>query len=1104
MSNDLSRTTFNPLDDYFGVVMQQGRVQLDADWNTMVDQFKRRIQAGSLDTFSRSIVPRVTPDGFLIDGAPADITIGPGRIYVDGILAENHTSSLKWDQRLGEVSGAARLSGANIDAAPSGFSGTTSYSAQPYYPVPPNLEDAGENYLVYVDVWQRDINALQDQNLVDIAVGVDTTTRQQTVWQVKYLADVGNIGPSTSDTDIPGWVETIHPSSARLSTSTGDLQEDDNPCLLPPQTGYKGLENQLYRVQVHDGGPLGTATFKWSRDNAVVSSRINSLLPSGNQIVVDSLGRDDILSFNEGDWVEVIDDHRELMSLPGELRRISAGGIDRSNRTITLDGDPLPIGSGDTQFAVTGSNETHKERNTRLIRWDQAGIIFQEQPEGESLLYTDLNGGGSTGAIEIPPTGTKLFLEKGILVDFDLENVVDEATFEPEFKVGDYWVIAARVNSADIEKLDRAPPKGIHHHYTKLAIVNDSTISDCRTLWPPEANGEGCECTVCVEPETHNNGSATIQQAIEQVIAAGGGTVCLSIGEYQITESLRIIGNSITLRGQGFKTQLIAQQPVTIIEVGGDAFSSDITIENLSATTGTGTGFNQLIHAQNLFGFTLNDCLLINLASGNGTSQGIQLTGIIAAASIEDCKILAEEGITGPRLKDQYLATFNLTIQQCLISSSQRGINFSGFSFHSNKLNIIDNHIANTQDAGIELTGGSNEESAIAICNNLLVDCHTGLRTGISNTRILTNDFNGEGRSDGNAIECVNGFFPETEDHLQMIGNRIRNYSGHAISIQSAIGRIMVKQNQIDTISGSGFIIEAEGSIDYLSFENNQLSNIVGVLPNNNDFFAGIYIHALQQGDITNNILSNIVFSPQTSTLRAGISVANSADITIASNRIIGVAAINYGGTAVGIFVANSVGIFTVEKNKISRLSQQQETNSEPLDNAQWLPLAIMESFLEEPRSETRFFSGILPVSNINSQPRPFTLGDSAYALLATRLVYLGKNELDQHSAIINNNYLDGRFSFTRAVIIRLPRHCGLTNNTIVSNQKETEIVNLEGDHIAANNNRITTNDNTDTMVIDARRFVVMGNMTTGKIIVIEDGIKTSLPDPWSALNIII
>ena len=132
MSFDLSRKKFNPLEDYFGVVMQQGRVQMDADWNAMVDQFSRRLRVDSLDTFGPAVVPRETADGFLISGPPTDFEIGAGRIYVDGILAENHTEVLKWDARLAEISGTAKLSGADIDAAPTGITGTTAYDEQPY------------------------------------------------------------------------------------------------------------------------------------------------------------------------------------------------------------------------------------------------------------------------------------------------------------------------------------------------------------------------------------------------------------------------------------------------------------------------------------------------------------------------------------------------------------------------------------------------------------------------------------------------------------------------------------------------------------------------------------------------------------------------------------------------------------------------------------------------------------------------------------------------------------------------------------------------------------------------------------------------------------
>src|SRR5262249_37147758 len=38
------------------------------------------------------------------------------------------------------------------------------------------------------------------------------------------------------------------------------------------------------------------------------------------------------------------------------------------------------------------------------------------------------------------------------------------------FRTGDYWLIPARVANRSIEPLDRAPPRGIHHHFVKLAV----------------------------------------------------------------------------------------------------------------------------------------------------------------------------------------------------------------------------------------------------------------------------------------------------------------------------------------------------------------------------------------------------------------------------------------------------------------------------------------------------------------------------------------------------------------------------------------------------------------------------------------------------------
>src|SRR6185369_9041612 len=103
MSFDCSRFSFQPWNDFFGVVMQQGRVQLDSDWNEWLAELSRRIQAGTLDTMGRAVYPATTPDAFRItassSGGANKLTIGPGRMYVDGLLAENHgdSKSARWD-----------------------------------------------------------------------------------------------------------------------------------------------------------------------------------------------------------------------------------------------------------------------------------------------------------------------------------------------------------------------------------------------------------------------------------------------------------------------------------------------------------------------------------------------------------------------------------------------------------------------------------------------------------------------------------------------------------------------------------------------------------------------------------------------------------------------------------------------------------------------------------------------------------------------------------------------------------------------------------------------------------------------------------------------
>jgi hypothetical protein len=462
MGADFSRVRFNPILDYAGVELEQGRVLLDADSNEMMAIVDRRLRALAGDTLGRSTVSSTTPDAFKITAATGTLLIGKGRLYVDGLLAENHGAASSdqakrlFDDLLGEPV----------------FADPIRYDAQPYLPNPPPLPTGGR-HLVYLEVWNREVTDLEQPDLIESAVGVDTSSRLQTVWQVRVLTD--DAGANTTcgspDADVPGWSAIIAPSTGVLSTGIFDVAPVEDPCELPPTGGYRGLENQLYRVEIHDAGQPGAgATFKWSRND--VGSRIASMI-SGAELELETLGRDDVLRFNTGDWVEITDDVRELSQAPGEMRRITV--IEATRRIQFTPALPAEMVSGNFHL--------------RVRRWDQKGRVFRTDPGGTPVQVQNLDEPGSTGVIAVPAAGTTLLLENGVTVSFDTTKANGKG-----LRAQDYWVFAARTADASVEILDRAPPRGIHHHYARLGIwdVLDHEVLDCRHTFPTSDFAQIC------------------------------------------------------------------------------------------------------------------------------------------------------------------------------------------------------------------------------------------------------------------------------------------------------------------------------------------------------------------------------------------------------------------------------------------------------------------------------------------------------------------------------------------------------------------------------------------------------------------------------------
>src|SRR5215210_5461298 len=102
MKNDITRDTFNPLKHFSRVLSQQGRVQLDADWNEQVSILLHYLRTLTTDLIGPSAGPKaawgfeliVKPDGLSEQDTKLfleskSLLIAPGRYYVDGVVAEN-------------------------------------------------------------------------------------------------------------------------------------------------------------------------------------------------------------------------------------------------------------------------------------------------------------------------------------------------------------------------------------------------------------------------------------------------------------------------------------------------------------------------------------------------------------------------------------------------------------------------------------------------------------------------------------------------------------------------------------------------------------------------------------------------------------------------------------------------------------------------------------------------------------------------------------------------------------------------------------------------------------------------------------------------------
>lgn len=522
MSGDFSRKTFNKRKDYSGVLMQQGRVQLDANWNEQLDIHGHRTETETVDVVGPCGVP-LKNDGFKIEVLPdnMDLRIGAGRIYVGGMLCELDPSrvpavldlaqlgqnkvvvptvtidgrdlepgqwiriwnaasagSEKGVQVLSVDKKAGLTTLGNLSTVPGAGTAVirpvATFLHQPYYPDPqveqpptsplesppaaPPLDLRPGIYLAYLDVWKREISHLDDPEIREIALGQADTAVRQQTVWQVRLARL------REPFGTPSACKTLFEElMTRIPRTSGLLSAKTKE---PEET-----QNPCLPVVGAGYSRLENQLYRveihteGARDKATFTwsrenASVETLISEISSTDPQTLVVEDVGKDEVHGFKagQWVEIVDEKSALQGPPRELIE--IDDVNpETRTIRLLKAPEGLGDGQ-------------RLKLRRWDQAG--------------TDA---ASTG---VAMTSDWIELEAGIVVHFS----------DGYYRRGDYWLIPARTITGDIEwpTYDDShaepipqPPVGIEHHYCCLAKldvtagVSDTiniAVDDCRQGFP--------------------------------------------------------------------------------------------------------------------------------------------------------------------------------------------------------------------------------------------------------------------------------------------------------------------------------------------------------------------------------------------------------------------------------------------------------------------------------------------------------------------------------------------------------------------------------------------------------------------------------------------
>lgn len=558
MGSDRARVSYDPSRKWRGLVAQQGRVTLEADFNEAAE-IASEAQRGAV---ADMVGPCGTPDGgYAVTAIPAtggpsgsipgDLSIGEGVLYVGG-------------ERLELVS-------------------AVTYSAQPDWldddsdPLwqAPAVPTGGAGELVYLLAREQEVSAVEDPALSDVALGGPDTMQRRRILQ-RFVRT------ATAATSCAGaWKELeatwasegfrFDPATMRLESTASLLVSfettpgEPNLCEPVAAGGYLGAENQLIRVQVASVDPKGVPSIVWGYDDATFLYRVGSVVTDTTaDTTTVTLVETPVDSYHypqATQYVEVLRDAAELTAadyIASATGWVSAltGAYNPDTRTLVVGGTPPPA----------YLNPTAPTAQLYLRVWQGSAPA------------------PASSAVALGDTGVQIALTSP----------------GGRFHTGDFWRFALRPSVPSLVYPARIavspqPPDGPATWSCPLAFIawadGTPTVAGCIPLFDNlvelTRGVRGC-CSAEIEP-ADVGGGATLQAVVDRYGLQGDATICLLPGTYTLTSPLILTSRHRGLTLQGCRDGVVFKAAPG----SGDAFILGLVVlQGVSSVTIQGIEFD--------------------------------------------------------------------------------------------------------------------------------------------------------------------------------------------------------------------------------------------------------------------------------------------------------------------------------------------------------------------------------------------------------------------------------------------------------------------------------------------------------------------------------